>query len=93
MEQVRIPVRADDPPHLLLWSADEILPIVFGLGLGILVNQVLICVVVGIFITNQYKRFRDSHADGYLMHLVYAYGFGFSKSKTMINPFIHTLLP
>ena len=61
MEPVRIPTRADDPPHLLMWSADEILPLVGGLGLGIVLDQVLICVLAGSVATNLYKRFRDLH--------------------------------
>ena len=30
VQPVRIPTRADDPPHMLLWSADEIMPIIGG---------------------------------------------------------------
>lgn len=93
MEPVRIPTRADDPPHLLMWSADEILPLVGGLGLGIVLDQVLMCVLAGSVATNLYKRFRDLHPDGYLMHLAYHYGFGFSRAPSMINPFIKSLLP
>lgn len=93
MKPVHIPTRADEPPHLLLWSADEVLPIVGGLSIGILIGQVLICVVMGAVVTNLYRRFRDLHPDGYLMHLAYHFGFGFSRSPSMLNPFIKTLLP
>lgn len=93
VQPVRIPTRADDPPHMLLWSADEIMPIIGGLGIGIVLDQVLICVVIGAITTNLYKRFRDLHPDGFLMHLAYHYGFGFSCSASMINPFIKNLLP
>ena len=47
VQPVRIPTRAGDPPHMLLWSADEIMPIIGGLGIGIVLDQVLICVVIG----------------------------------------------
>ena len=93
VQPVRIPTRADDLPHMLLWSADEIMPIIGGLGIGIVLDQVLICVVIGAITTNLYKRFRDLHPDGFLMHLAYHYGFGFSCSASMINPFIKNLLP
>lgn len=93
VQPVRIPTRADDPPHMLLWSADEIMPIIGGLGIGIVLDQVLICVVIGAITTNLYKRFRDLHPDGFLMHIAYHYGFGFSRSASMINPFIKNLLP
>ena len=93
MQPTKIPVRADDPPYMLLWSADEIMPIVLGLGLGIIIEQVFICVVIGAVIANLYKRFRDIHPDGYLFHLAYRYGFGFCRSKSMLNPYIKRLIP
>lgn len=93
MEPVRIPTRADEPPHLLLWSADEVVPIVGGLAFGIVVEQIMLCVLVGVVTTNLYKRFRDMHPDGFLMHLAYHYGFGFSKAKSMVNPFTKTFIP
>ncbi len=30
MKPVKIPRRVDEPPHLLLWSADELAPDAFG---------------------------------------------------------------
>ena len=56
-------------------------------------SPLLICVVIGAITTNLYKRFRDLHPDGFLMHIAYHYGFGFSRSASMINPFIKNLLP
>ena len=47
MKETRIPTRADQPPQLLLWSADECLPVLLGLGLGIMINQVFVCTVTG----------------------------------------------
>jgi conjugal transfer pilus assembly protein TraL len=35
MEPVSIPSYIDDPPHFLLWSADEMAPILLGLVIGI----------------------------------------------------------
>ena len=93
MKPVRIPTRADEPPHMFLWSADEVLPIVGGLGIGILVDQVFICVLVGGLATNLYRRFRDRHSHGYQLHLPQHDGFGFSRSPTIINPLITRLIP
>lgn len=46
MKETRIPTRADQPPQLLLWSADECLPVLLGLGLGIMINQVFVCTLL-----------------------------------------------
>lgn len=88
-----IPTRADQPPYLLLWSSDECLPVVTGFGFGLLLEQTFVCTVIGVLISHFYKKFRDLHADGYLMHLLYWYGLGFCRSKSMINPFTKRLIP
>ena len=93
MQETKIPIRVDQPPYLLLWSSDECMPVVFGFGIGLLIGQAFICTTVGIIVAHFYKKFRDMHADGYLMHLLYWYGFGFCRSKSMLNPFIKRLIP
>ena len=93
MKEIHIPTRADQPPYLLLWSSDECLPVVLGFGFGLMLSQVFICTTVGIIIAHFYKKFRDLHADGYMMHFMYWYGFGFTRSKTMVNPFTRRFIP
>ena len=42
MEPVSIPSYIDDPPHFLLWSADEMAPILLGLVIGIFTGNALV---------------------------------------------------
>jgi conjugal transfer pilus assembly protein TraL len=93
MEAVKIPRHADDPPHLLLWSMDEVVPIVAGITFGILVGKMLICMGIGVIFSQVYKRFRDNHTDGYLVHALYWLGVPVSPSKHFPNPFIRRFLP
>lgn len=93
IKPTHIPTRADQPPYLLLWSSDECLPVVTGFGFGLLLEQTFVCTVIGVLISHFYKKFRDLHADGYLMHLLYWYGLGFCRSKSMVNPFTKRLIP
>lgn len=93
MKPVTIPRRVDDPPHLLLWSADEILPMMFGLVFGMLIEQALICFLIGMGVTNLYKRYRDDHADGVLLHMLYWIGFTTGRAKSMKNPFVRRYFP
>ena len=86
-------MRADDPLHILLWSIDELVPMIAGLVIGMIVSQALICFLIGMAVSSLYKRFRDSHADGYLEHLFYNYGFGFTRSQSMVNPCIKRFFP
>ncbi|MBC8386325.1 MAG: type IV conjugative transfer system protein TraL [Gammaproteobacteria bacterium] len=93
MQQVRIPSRIDDPPHLLMWSLDEMAPILIGLTFGIFIGQALILTLAGLVLTNFYRRFRDNNPDGYMLHMLYNAGFLPPKGKLMINPYIKRFFP
>lgn len=93
MQPVKIPGRIDDPPHFLLWSADELAPMLLGLTFGIFLEQALICTLIGFFVTSAYRKFRDNSPDGYLLHLLYHAGFLPPKGRSMINPFTTALFP
>lgn len=93
MEPVRIPRRVDEPPHLLLWSADELSPLLLGLVVGVLLKKVFICTLAGLIVTNLYRKFRDNHPDGYLLHMLYWTGVPITKSKSFKNPFVRRYLP
>ncbi|TDX26810.1 conjugal transfer pilus assembly protein TraL [Modicisalibacter xianhensis] len=93
MEPVRIPSRIDDPVHVLLWSLDELAPMFCGLILGMAIGQATIGFLVGLMVTNFYRRYRDTHPDGYLLHIVYWAGFVFTKARSMVNPYVRRYLP
>lgn len=93
MKPVTIPRRVDDPPHILLWSADEILPMMLGLVFGIFIKQALVCFLIGFAVTNLYKRFRDDHPDGVLLHMLYWVGLTKGRARSMKNPFVKIYYP
>lgn len=94
MKYIELPIRADDPIHLLLWGADELVPILGGLIAGMIFGEVKIFLFVGFLFTYFYKKFRDSHADGYFIHLLYWYGvIPTKKYKSFKNPFDRRFLP
>lgn len=93
MKAVKIPQRIDDPPHLLLWSADELAPMLIGLTVGIVIGKAFICFLGGLLITNLYRRYRDSRPDGYMLHIIYWIGLLPTKGKSMINPYNRRFLP
>ncbi|EPC4104322.1 conjugal transfer protein TraL [Salmonella enterica subsp. enterica serovar Newport str. CVM24403] len=51
MKPVKIPRRVDEPPHLLLWSADELAPMLLGLTIGVIIGKALICFLGGLLVT------------------------------------------
>lgn len=93
MKPIRIPRRVDEPPHILLWSSDELAPMLLGLVVGVFIGKAFICFVAGLTITSLYKRFRDNHPDGHLLHIFYWAGFLFTNAKSMKNPFVRRYIP
>lgn len=80
MKAVEIPQRVDEPPHILLWSADELAPM--------LVGQLLLCCLLGLIVTKGYRRYRDNRPDGYLFHLLWRSGFWPSRARSWRNPYV-----
>lgn len=94
MKQVIIPKRIDEPPHLLLWRMDDILPFMVSLIIGILTQKLMICLVCGVLVTKLYIKIRDDHPDGFFMHwITWHTGITLTKSRIIINPFIRRLFP
>lgn len=93
MEPVEIPSHVDDPPHVLLWSADELAPVAIGLVMGVLTGNAFILTALGLVIAKLYRRFRDNHPDGFFLHVLYWFGLWPTKTRTMPNPYIRRFLP
>ncbi|MGN1393019.1 MAG: type IV conjugative transfer system protein TraL [Succinivibrionaceae bacterium] len=87
MEAIEFPHGVDEPPIILLWSIDELLPLIVGILIGMQIGQALICTIIGLFISKLYSRFLDIKPQGYLLHLLYWYGIYFRSYRTMPNPF------
>lgn len=93
MKPIRIPKRVDEPPHLLLWSSDELAPLLAGLVFGVIVGNALIFTALGFLITHLFRKFKDNNPDGYLLHMLYWTGLPITKSKTFKNPFVKRFFP
>lgn len=99
---IQIPVRADDPPHLLLWSLDEMGPIGVGLTFGIMMEQAFLFTMIGMGVAYIYSRFRDNYPDGFFFQYAYSRGIWSipskekgktTNSRIAPNPFIKRFLP
>ena len=85
MEPVAIPKTIDDPIHILLWSADEMVPFMVCMLTGMLIDHFIPALAVGALAVRFYRRFRDNRPDGYTLHAVYWLGFRRGRS---ISPWI-----
>lgn len=93
MSQVQLPQYVDDPPHVLLWRADELVPVLLLLIVGMIIGKPMIFVIVGLVISKIYGRFSDGTPDGYVLHQIYWMGFIPAKSKSIPNPYARRYLP
>lgn len=87
MERQKLPNHVDDPQQFLMWSVDEVLPLVIAFLIGFMLEQVIIFTCIGFLITKVYRRFRDSRPDGFMLHALYWHGIGAIRGKTVRNPF------
>lgn len=88
MEQIEMPRFTDDPPTVLLWSIDELVPLIAGLVLGMQAGQALFFTTLGFLCMHIYRKYMDRSPDGYILHMLYWHGFSLSSGRTVPNPFI-----
>ena len=93
MEPVAIPQSIDDPIHILLWSADEIVPFMVCMLTGMLIDHFISALAIGLIAVKFYRRFRDNRPDGYTLHALYWLGLLPSRAMTIPNPSIRCFLP
>lgn len=68
-----VPQTLDDPPKFLFWDFDVALLFIVSLGFGIMTNQILVCSVLGSYLTYRYGRAKSGQSPGYGLHLMYWY--------------------
>ncbi|MBZ9574493.1 type IV conjugative transfer system protein TraL [Modicisalibacter sp. MOD 31.J] len=84
---MELPRTIDEPPQLMLWSADELIPLMSCVGIGIITDHFMIMLFVGIVLWRVLRRYKDSRPDGYLLHMVYWTGLPIGSSRIFVNPF------
>ena len=89
---LEFPRYVDDPPTLLLWRIDDLIPVVVFGSIAILIDQPLLF-LVGLLLVRLYGRFREGRADGYALHALYWAGLWRLRARSTPNPFIRTWLP
>lgn len=93
MEPIEIPRYVDDPPHVLLWSAEELAPVALGMAIGMVAGQALLLTVLGLATAKIYRRFSDGRPDGVILHWLYWNGFTPTSNRTAPNPYIRRYMP
>jgi conjugal transfer pilus assembly protein TraL len=93
MEPIEIPHYVDDPPHVLLWSAEELAPVAMGMAIGMVAGQAMLLTVLGLAVAKIYRRFSDGRPDGFILHWLYWHGFIPCNARTTPNPYSRRFMP
>ncbi|MCK9172182.1 MAG: type IV conjugative transfer system protein TraL [Desulfuromonas thiophila] len=93
MDPLRLPTYVDEPHQFLLWSADEIIPLLTLFVLGVMFEQICIFTFVGFLLTSFYKKYKNSRPDGFLLHGLYWAGLLPARARCFVNPFIRRFFP
>lgn len=89
----KIPTHIDDPDVFLVWSSDEFVPAIALIGVGIMTNQLSLMFLVTFLAVKLYRRHRDGHPNGYILHWLYSIGIFGSETRTIRNPYCKDYQP
>ncbi|KAA6187928.1 type IV conjugative transfer system protein TraL [Thiohalocapsa marina] len=87
MQPLELPQGVDEPPSLLLWRLDDLIPLILMLVIGILSDRLWLFLVIGFVLSRLYGRFRDSRPDGFALHWCYWHGLLPLTARSCPNPF------
>ena len=93
MQPLFMPRHLDDQMTILMWPADEMLPVFACLIVGVLIDQKLICLGIGLVAMRFFRKMKEGNPDGYLLHALYWTGLVTGKARTLPNPYIREFLP
>lgn len=92
-QPILFPNEIDKPDRVLMWSIDEIIPVVMIFGVGIVMQKLLYAIVAIIFFQKFYRRFQEGSSDGYMYHFLWWKGIDQTSSNNLRNPYQTTYHP
>jgi conjugal transfer pilus assembly protein TraL len=87
MKRIPFPKNIDAPPQMLFWQADEFVPFVGLVILGMVLNQLLLFTLLGLGVSLFMRRNRSARLEGFLVHWLWWRGLMPTKARAAINPF------
>lgn len=74
MNEVPIPRHLDSQQQFLWWEFDEFVVAAGLFGVGIIIKQLLIALILIVLTSKAMRRFKSNNLDGAVQHVVYAAG-------------------
>lgn len=84
---IPFPQHIDSPRPFLVWTTDEMVPLVLLISIGIFIDRFFTFLLLGFVAITVWRRLRDRMPDGFILHYLYfRIGVPF-KGRTFVNPF------
>ncbi len=81
MPEARIPHYIDDPPQFLFWELDEAIPVLAGMGIGIMLNSMICYGAAGLVVSRIVARLKKGKHQNFMIHWLYWQGVPGMKLK------------
>ncbi|NEX63396.1 type IV conjugative transfer system protein TraL [Noviherbaspirillum galbum] len=72
--EVSIPQMVDEFPQVMWWEADELVPILVGMGAGTVFEVFTAGMLAGLVLSGIYIRYKRNALPGSLHHMIYWWG-------------------
>lgn len=86
-EALALPRHVDEPPIMLMWTADEVGSFFFIFIVGFMIEQIILSLVLSYFVVKTVRRFKNIKPNGFLIHMLYWAGVSISEARTLPNPY------
>ncbi|ALU46151.1 type IV conjugative transfer system protein TraL [Pseudoalteromonas rubra] len=84
--QYRMPKRINEPLTLIYWPIHYVMMPLAAFGFGILINKPMIMMLIGLVWFFAIKHTEEKYSRGYLVHLLWWFGFTPHLKKTRYLP-------
>lgn len=93
MEQLHFPRYADEAQRLLMWTPDQIMPLLVMFLVGMLTNSLGLCILLGLGFSWLYSKYSAGKPNMFVLHYLYWHGIVPIKARCVTNPFLRRILP
>ncbi len=92
-EPIQMPNEIDKPDRMLMWSIDELIPVLALFGLGIVFGMLMYSLITIFIFLKFYRRFQEGSSEGFMYHFIWWFGFDGTSTKNIRNPFQKRYFP
>lgn len=71
MRHIEVPQTLDDPPLALIFDAHQLGIVIGAMALGILIEQMIPMIVIGIIASKLFTRYSEGRPNGFVRHALY----------------------